>query len=330
MAEPPRRSSTREKRKVEVFSPTKAIPPEEERGGKKPKKDPAPAEPSRRYHRIGEVSSASKRARVKTMHDPLGSLEFAPTIDFDFGEPLPPPSRFFSSQAAKEAARGDVNVARLLGLFMVTVDVMGDPGKVDHLRAANPVAPPKKGRGAKNEPPRPAVWHPTTGEFSTEDGDHVPVTRLLEWIETKAAKLRRPCAGLEVLESFMALQAPEVSPWKFPLLRLLSVSRKVGKNGLEIVYYVYASRLLFELVADAAIKTIMENLQPVGAVTEPVALAPQPTMFLSAPPGAAADGGGGGAAAAGGVAAVEVDTPPSPGVAAAAAAGGVAAVEVDT
>lgn len=40
-----------------------------------------------------------------------------------------------------------------------------------------------------------------------------------------------------------------------------------GEGGLTITYYVYTSRLLFELIADPAISGMMKSLEPVAHVS---------------------------------------------------------------
>jgi hypothetical protein len=77
-------------------------------------------------------------------------------------------------------------------------------------------------------------------------------------------------AASQFLNHLYALQAPASSPWKIPLLRALSTHKVLAGDKLQVTYYVYASRLLFELVADPAIQKVMQELKPPAAVTPPI------------------------------------------------------------
>lgn len=50
------------------------------------------------------------------------------------------------------------------------------------------------------------------------------------------------------------------------MLRALS-THELHAGGLTVTYYVYTSRLLFELIADPAISGMMKCLQPVAHVS---------------------------------------------------------------
>ncbi|CAM9883365.1 unnamed protein product [Pylaiella littoralis] len=87
----------------------------------------------------------------------------------------------------------------------------------------------------------------------------------------------------DLLQHIYALQSPQSSPWERPMLRALS-THVVDLNGLTVTYYVYTSRLLFELIADPAISGMMKSLEPVAHVTPPAALEEQPVQFISTRP----------------------------------------------
>ena len=90
-------------------------------------------------------------------------------------------------------------------------------------------------------------------------------------METVECTDRSDEAAGQFLHHLYALQAPASSPWKIPLLRALSTHKVLaGGDQMEVTYYVYASRLLFELVADPAIQTVMQELKPPAAVTPPI------------------------------------------------------------
>eukprot|EP00752_Nemacystus_decipiens_P012660 g11214.t1 len=90
--------------------------------------------------------------------------------------------------------------------------------------------------------------------------------------------------AVELLQHVYALQSPQSSPWGRPMLRALSTHVKDddgARSGLTITYYVYTSRLLFELIADPAISGMMKSLEPVAHVTPPAVLEEQPVQFIS-------------------------------------------------
>ena len=69
-----------------------------------------------------------------------------------------------------------------------------------------------------------------------------------------------------LLFHLQALQAPEVSPWKLPFIRLYSTHELVRQSGervprLRVRYFIYFTRLVFELISDPAIKFVVDHLR---------------------------------------------------------------------
>jgi hypothetical protein len=100
-------------------------------------------------------------------------------------------------------------------------------------------------------------------------------------LETVECTDRSDEAASQFLNHLYALQAPASSPWKIPLLRALSTHKVLAGDKLQVTYYVYASRLLFELVADPAIQKVMEVLKPPAAVTPPIQVRAFETCSMS-------------------------------------------------
>jgi hypothetical protein len=114
------------------------------------------------------------------------------------------------------------------------------------------------------------------GEFNTPTGQ-IPVSRLMDEIEKFNNNDRI------LLKSLFALQSPVSSQWNLPFIRLISnhdycdISKK-----LHVKIYIYFTRLIFELIADDAIKCIMDRIENIPArVIEVQKQIPQPILFKS-------------------------------------------------
>jgi hypothetical protein len=67
--------------------------------------------------------------------------------------------------------------------------------------------------------------------------------------------------ALSLLEHAYMLQAPECSPWRRPLIRLYThVNERERPGHYVVTYFVYFSRLIFELIAAPAIKKLVRLL----------------------------------------------------------------------
>jgi SNF2 family DNA or RNA helicase len=117
------------------------------------------------------------------------------------------------------------------------------------------------------------------GEFSTAAG-LIPVSRIMDMNHDKKNLLgdKKP-----VMDIIFALQNPGSSQWKRPFIRVVSnhnYDKKTKK--LRIYLYIYFTRLIFELIADPSLKTLMENIENIPVnVIEVNKKPPQPTLFKS-------------------------------------------------
>jgi hypothetical protein len=66
----------------------------------------------------------------------------------------------------------------------------------------------------------------------------------------------------KLLQHLYALQQPGTSNWNIPFIRVFSRHKYTRKSrALTVEYYVYFTRLIFELISDEAIKVLMENIK---------------------------------------------------------------------
>ena len=205
------------------------------------------------------------------------------TIAMDTGVPQAPLD-WRAKDAARLAATGATNKARLAGT--VTVAVRTTARELEALAAAKVVGPVQRVVGRKGDPERAravVAWEEATGEFSTPKGQ-VPLSRLREALTAQRAVLAESGGGgdgvgadAKLLEHLWALQCPMSSPWKRPLCRLFTTAltpppgpaaavatekgTPKGKEGgkaqeveVELTFYVYFGRLIFELIADPDIQ----------------------------------------------------------------------------
>jgi hypothetical protein len=115
------------------------------------------------------------------------------------------------------------------------------------------------------------------GEFSTPTGQ-IPLSRL---IELRPGLLHSYQGSLN---SLYTLQCPGTSPWDMPFVRVLSNHRyEKSSNTLSVRFYVYYTRLLFEMIADSEIKNLTDCLRRDKFEVVPVKKRSlQPTLFTSA------------------------------------------------
>lgn len=105
------------------------------------------------------------------------------------------------------------------------------------------------------------------GEFATPCGQ-IPLSRLID-IPLRCLKNR--AKERDLLNCLYSLQSPDSSPWKLPLVRLATNHTYDNKCKTMTVYiYVYFTRLIFEMIADPSIKSIIENLHGIPAAIVPI------------------------------------------------------------
>ncbi|KAK7254945.1 putative tubulin polyglutamylase [Aureococcus anophagefferens] len=176
----------------------------------------------------------------------------------------------------------DAEPCRLLGTSLVAFDVAagGDAGRElrDLCRAVNPTAKATRTHygverfNADGEPGK------------DKDEATTTVKRLLDKVR-QGKLLARAAAAVPFLEAAHGLMAPAHLPHKAPCLRCVCVAAR-GAGGLDVEVRVYATRLLFYLIADDAVKAVLNHIAPAGAVLRREA--PPPTADLFVTSGAAA------------------------------------------
>jgi hypothetical protein len=118
------------------------------------------------------------------------------------------------------------------------------------------------------------------GEFATAHGQ-IPLSRVVD--EEYAGNLQISQSEKAVMMHLFALQSPASSPWRLPFIRLISNHEYDTKTEtLTIYYYVYFTRLIFELIADPAIKGVMSAIVDIPVpIIRTSQREPQPVMFQS-------------------------------------------------
>ena len=89
--------------------------------------------------------------------------------------------------------------------------------------------------------------------------------------------------NFKLLYSIYTLQCPDSSPWKKPFIRVASNHHYDPlKQTLNIKFYIYFTRLIFELISDPSIKHIIDNISGCLATRVSVQkLTNNPVMFNS-------------------------------------------------
>ena len=103
------------------------------------------------------------------------------------------------------------------------------------------------------------TWHTETGETCTNQKSLVSIPLLHQAIESFKINVAEEAA--KTVDALDALMLPATSPWHMPLVRVLG---NLPDDPLAVEdtlhLQVYASRLLFELVADDAVRTVLAAL----------------------------------------------------------------------
>ena len=142
------------------------------------------------------------------------------------------------------AAKGKSNLARLIGY--ISLCFVAEEDVVKGLQAENIVSQ------GSTHPKIPWMGFDNDGEFSTPQGQ-IPISRLVDGAYTENFELSK--SDNDILQTLFVYQRPDGSPWKIPFCRFASnhVYNPLTKE-LKIYIYVYFTRLVFELIADPAIK----------------------------------------------------------------------------
>lgn len=170
------------------------------------------------------------------------------------------PDDWHSKQCATRAAKRCEFIGQFAGSIDVTVNDVSRKSMIS-LIAANDV-----GEEFGND----------YGEFSTPIGQ-IPLSRLLDFQPSLFE------GGQGALSSLLTLQNPASSPWKLPFVYIISNHRysEAGRR-LNIRFYVYYTRLLFEMIADDEIHILTACLdRKLIEVIPTKTRASQPILFTS-------------------------------------------------
>jgi E3 ubiquitin-protein ligase SHPRH len=222
---------------------------------------------------------------------------YPPTIAFD--DPFSPrampvrcPPNWHTVDGANAAAERLSNEIRLLGVATLTLaSPPGEPRVRDTLESlASPGIRATRRTVRKNYrgPAGCETWN-DVGEPGAPSGVSVPISRLAECAGAGIVHVAEP-HGLNLLYALFQGQHPVTSPWKVPLTRCVVLLDAVvdapkreeeggkatgAKDSVVVELAVYASRLMFEMIADDHLKLIMSHLTPAAPVAHAIAEEPR-------------------------------------------------------
>ena len=213
------------------------------------------------------------------------------SIDFITLKTVPIPADWGSSTGARKASEGNENLAMLMGL--VTVAAITSPKVLRNLTAefiSEPRGPVDAQPAAKvSKRTSPASRRDSydycseSGEYSTAHGQ-ILVSRLADMTSCKTVDI--PDKGSKkTLEHLITLLNPASSPWNCPLIRVVSNhSYDDATQKLTVQFYIYFTRLIFELISDPDVMYVMNHLEKKPFNVIPVHKRPeQPVLFRSTP-----------------------------------------------
>ena len=215
---------------------------------------------------------------------------YPPTIAFDDpfhprGVPVRCPPDWHTVDGANAAAERIRNEVRLLGV--ATLTLASAPGEA-HARAtlaslaAGVRASKRTVRKNYRGPAGVETWN-DVGEPGSARGTSVPVGKLAECVSAGILDVAEP-HGLPLLHALAGGQHPVTSPWKVPLTRCVCLLEAVSdapanppgpvggshdgepessqSTAVKVELAVYASRLMFEMIADDGLRLIVSHLTP--------------------------------------------------------------------
>ena len=214
---------------------------------------------------------------------------YPPTIAFDDpfhprGVPVRCPPDWHTVDGANAAAERIRNEVRLLGV--ATLTLASAPGEA-HARAtlaslaAGVRASKRTVRKNYRGPAGVETWN-DVGEPGSARGVSVPVGKLAECVSAGILDVAEP-HGLPLLYALAGGQHPVTSPWKVPLTRCVCLLEAVSDapanppgpvggsheespeesdTAVKVELAVYASRLMFEMIADDGLRLIVSHLTP--------------------------------------------------------------------
>jgi hypothetical protein len=253
-------------------------------------KRPAPkqaAKPSKKQRDSAVIPATRKRKGGRSIGDTpvkrerlLGS-EAPPTIHFVTGDPAAAGLNWAADKSGKDAAKNQCKTTaftsvRLAGSCRISFTIRSaNIQQLRHELQAPVVAAPRV-RGT-------VIWT-DDGEPPTSGGT-IPVGKLLTQVR-RGGLVPEEEWVFAWLESVQRYIEPDGSPWKTPLMRVVCHPRATNSTNPEdellIDCHVYFSRLLFYLIADTPLKTVLAHLTPPRPPTKALIVpAKYPTSFRS-------------------------------------------------
>lgn len=218
------------------------------------------------------------------------------SVDLNTLAYTPLPDDWSSEAGAKRACKGEQSLGRLIGhveFTLINIDAENFSFLTSQYNTVIPVEARSRG-----------ICFDQDGEYFTQAG-RLTVSRIMD---LQREKLRnklgfggfflnksRPNQKIEVdceiecddsrlLSDLYALQSPQSSPWGRPLGRpIASHEYDASKKTLHVRFHIYFSRLVFELIADDAVRRILErvtmslSLRVIPKKSRP----PQPQLFTT-------------------------------------------------
>lgn len=217
-------------------------------------------------------------------------------IDMVTGRAVPwPGADWVAKDAAKRAVLGLDTEARLIGSVTVHVHMRSAIFRA-MLSAQKVKSTQRPVKGLKG--PIQVNWDRTSGEFPTPQGQ-LPLSRLLCAMDEKKALCAEE-SHASIMERLWSLQNPQSSPWRRPMIRLLTSlqpppaillapdepEEEEADLNVEVTFHVYFGRLIFELIANSDTQALMAALTPAGDVFSAARLPPSTGRFRRSPSGA--------------------------------------------
>jgi hypothetical protein len=161
------------------------------------------------------------------------------------------PDKWMDPSSAKLAASNQSMLGRLMGGILLEFKVTRE--------SVSTILSDLESPHVVMEPYRDGFCCDDAGEYASACGQ-IPLSRLER---TKSGgKLIALKNTDTLLHHLIALQHPQSSPWDQPFIRVYS-THTLKDLHLSVTYYLYFSRMVFELISDSAVKCIVENLRDI-------------------------------------------------------------------
>lgn len=162
-------------------------------------------------------------------------------------------SNWSDKSAAVEATKGRLEVGRKMGHVYLHLNNLSEKDYDTLIQPYNIVDDYMINSGIQEK-------FDQDGEYNTKRGQ-ITLSRIYDLHSSKELQFQSNKDD-ELFNALYSMQSPQSSVWKRPFIRLISVHKYQSDLGiLTLKYFVYFSRLVFELIADKSIKTIMDNIK---------------------------------------------------------------------